>query len=125
MNKSDRRVAHTEHILFECWVSDSNAPDIHLFRAPTVLDGRGTHKRLPHKVAWRDLSPDDKIIALKIDSVGSGIEVLSILQFWHVLEVREGEARAMVNNIVGSSGDGEYVYDSLAGLLGLQPSTPE
>ena len=121
--ESDKRIAHTEHILFECWVSDSNAPDVHLFRAPTVLNGSGTHERLPHKVNWKDLCTGDKIIAIQIDSVGSGIEVLSILQLWHVLEVVEGEARVMVNNIVGSGGDGEYVYDRLAGLLGLPPST--
>jgi hypothetical protein len=117
------RPVHTEHVLFECVVSASNAPDVRLFRAPTVHNASGTHKRLPHEVTWDDLRQEDLILALQIEELGNGIRIVSILQFWHVLEAKDGEARVMVNNIVGSAGDGEFVYDRLAGLVGMPPST--
>jgi hypothetical protein len=114
---------HTEHVLTECWVGDANAPDLRLFRAPTVHDSSGTHKRLPHEISWHDLRKDDMIVALQTEEVGPSDRVISVLQFWRVLEVRDGEARVLVNNLVGCGEDGEFVYDRLVGLVGLPPST--
>lgn len=123
--RSNQRGVHTEHVLFECWVSDSNAPDVQLFRAPTTLDGSGTHTRLPHRVAWDDLRANDLVIALQLGDLPGSKQVVDVLQIWHVLEVSNREARVMVNNIVGSAADGEFVYDRLAGLVGVPPSTPD
>lgn len=53
--KSKDIPVHTEHLLFECTVSDLNAGDLRLFRAPTVHDGSGTYKRLPHEITLNDL----------------------------------------------------------------------
>ena len=113
---------HTEHLLFECTVSDLNAGDLRLFRAPTVHDGSGTYKRLPHEITLNDLRADDMVVALHINERGNEKTTISNLQFWRVLEAQHGEARILVNNLVGSSGDGEYVYDRLAGMVGLPPS---
>lgn len=118
---------HTEHILWECWVGPHNAEETKLFRAPTVLDGSGTHRRLPHRVSWGELTVGDLVIALLSDTVPSGPKVMFILQFWRVIEVEEGgdSVRVVVNNIVGSAADGEFVYDRIAGLVGAPPSTRE
>jgi hypothetical protein len=110
-------------VLFECWVSGANAPNVRLFRAPTVLDGSGTHKRLPHEVTWEDLRRKDVVVALQEEVLSSGKCVIAVLQLWDVLEARNGEARVLVNNLVGSAADGEFVYDRLAGLVGRPPST--
>ena len=121
------QVCHTEHILWDCWVGPDNTEGTKLFRAPTVLDGSGTHKRLPHRVQWGDLKVGDLVIALLTDTVASGPDVLFVLQFWRVLEVEEGgdSVRVAINNIVGSAADGEYVYDRIAGLVGAPPSVRE
>lgn len=121
----NQRFVHTEHVLFECCVSDSNLPEIQLFRAPTTLDGSGRHTRLPHRVVWDELRPDDLILALQMCDLPAGAQVIDVLQIWHVLKVSNGEARVMVNNIVGSAANGEFVYDRLAGLVGVPPSTPD
>lgn len=119
------RPVHTEHMLFECWVDGNTASATRLFRAPTVLDGSGTHKRLPHEVGWDDPREGDLVVAVQIEEVGPTATVIAVLQFWHVLEARDGEARVLVNNLVGSAGDAESVYDRLAGLVGMPPSTRE
>jgi hypothetical protein len=82
---------------------------------------------LPHRVEWSDLKVGDLVIALLIDTVASGPEVIFVFQFWRVLEVEEGgdSVRVDINNIVGSAADGEYVYDRIAGLVGAPPSTRE
>lgn len=41
--------------------------DVILFRAPVVLDGSGTYKRLPHQIRWEHVQPGDAIIAISID----------------------------------------------------------
>jgi hypothetical protein len=118
-----RRGVHTEHILFECSVGPDNADGVQLFRAPTVLDGSGTHQRLPHSITWEDMRSGDRIVAIRFVDLGNGVRVIDILQFWHVLEKGEGgdTFRVEINNIVGGGGDGEFVYDRIAGLLGLPP----
>src|SRR5690349_19184492 len=119
-----KKAVHTEHILFECVVSAANASDVQLFRAPTVHDGSGTHLRLPHQISWRDLKKDDIVVALLTEGLDDSTRVITTLQFWHVLDANDGEATVLVNNIVGSAGDGAFVYDRLAGLVGRPPSSP-
>ena len=112
-------------MLFECVVSGANAPDVRLFRAPTVYDGSGTHLRLPHGVRWEDLKKDDIVIALTTEELDDSTRIITALQFWHVLEAKDGEATVLVNNIVGSAADGASVYDRLAGLVGRPSSSPD
>jgi hypothetical protein len=124
---AEERACHTEHMLWKCWVGPHNTEGTKLFRAPAVLDGSGTHRRLPHQVGWGDLKVGDLVIALLIDTAGSGPEVIFVLQFWRVLEVEEerDSVRVEINNIVGSAADGEFVYDRIAGLVGAPPSVRE
>ena len=117
------RVSHTEHEIWDCWVGPANAPDVRLFRSPTVLDGSGTYERLPHEIRWTDAKKGDVILALLIDERDDIPTTVDVLQFWHVLEVDDDTLHVEVNNIVGSAADGEYVYDRFAGLLGLPPGT--
>lgn len=122
------KVTVTEHKLYECWVSpSSNATDVRLFRAPIINDGSGDYRRLPHEITWNDLSVGDVVLAIQIGEIPSkGTNVIDVLQFWHVLERRaDDEFRIRVNNLVGMAGDGEYVYDRMAGLLGLPPCSPD
>lgn len=117
------RPVHTEHVLFECAVSEINVDSsVMLFRAPTVHDGSGTHKRLPHRIRLDEVQEGDSLIVIDIDRVGEA-EIITELQFWDVRTKNpDGSLVVHVNNIVGSSGDGEYVYDRIAGLLGKAPS---
>jgi hypothetical protein len=118
-----KKTAHTEHMLFECVVSGASAPDVRLFRPPTVHDGNSTQAGHLNEVSWKDLNKDDIVVALVIEGIDESTRVISILQIWHVLEISNGEARVLVNHFVGSGANLEFVYDRLAGLVGLLPST--
>lgn len=121
--KRRARACHTEHEIWECWVGPTNASEVRLFRSPTVLDGSGTHYRLPHEITWTDAQKGDLILAILIDERGSIPSSVFVLQFWHVLEIEDDSLLVEVNNLVGSAADGEYIYDRFAGLLGLPPGT--
>ena len=84
-----RRVCHTEHDIWDCWVGPDNARYVRLFGAPTVLDGSGTYKRLPHEVKWTDVRKGDVVLALMLDEEDGDTTTIDVLQFWHVLEVDE------------------------------------
>ena len=114
-------VAHTEHVLRFANVGPNNAPDIRLYRAPTVMDGSGTHLRLPHRVQWDDLRAGDIVIALQIGDMNGNSEAVDILEFWRVISAGSGEAEVMVNHLVGFT-NGEVAYDSLAGMVGADPA---
>ena len=120
---SDDRIITTEHSLVECAVGPDNCgSDILLFRAPVILDGSGSYKRLPHQVDWSHLQEGDAVIAITFHDGPSSQKVLDVLQFWNVLR-RDGQDTLIVsvNNVVGMAGDGQYVYDRIAALAGLPP----
>jgi hypothetical protein len=118
---SDDRIITTEHRLVECQVGPSNCgDDLLLFRAPVVRDGSGTYKRLPHQVSWEHIQEGDAIIAISLHRGPSGQEVIDILQFWNILRREDEETFSVaINNVVGMAGDGEYVYNRIASLVGL------
>jgi hypothetical protein len=122
----DDRTIKAEHKLVRCTVGPDNCGDtIILFRAPVVRDGSGTYKRMPHQIQWQHLQEDDSVIAVDFHDGPSGQKVLHILQFWHVIRREEDDMFTVdVNNIVGMSADGDYVFKQIGALLGLpQDST--
>jgi hypothetical protein len=78
---------------------------------------------MPHEIAWADVREGDIVLAVAIDESERFPATISCLQFWHVLEVEEDLLHIEVNSLVGSSADGENIYDRFAGLLGLPPGT--
>lgn len=122
---TDKRTFSVEHTFTTCWVGPLNCGnDILLFRAPVVRDGSGTYKRLPHQVEWKHLQKDDVVIAMELGDGPSGQKVLDVLQFWRVLRKEgEDECEVEVNNVVGMSGDGDYVYNQMAALVDLDPES--
>src|SRR5689334_10684980 len=124
---SKKTAVHTEYMLHECVMcptDDEETP--RLFRAPTVHDGSGTHKRLPHEIRWDEAQVGDVLLALLTDEMeredGGTMEVMFTLQVWRVLKVNGEELTVLVKNLVGMAADGEFVYDRLAGLVGAPPS---
>ena len=117
------RAITVEHTLYKCVVGPNNcANGIILFRAPVVLDGSGTYKRLPHQVQWQHLQEGDAVIAIDIGEGPSGQKVLDVMQFWRVLRKEDDESfEVEVNNIVGMAGFGDYVYNQIARLVDLPP----
>lgn len=120
--RSERRTITVEHELAECTVGPMNVPDdVMLFRAPVVLDGSGTHKRLPQQVRWEHIQEGDAIFAIAIDSSFDS-PIIDTLQFWHVVRKEDEECfTVMVNNIVGMGAFGNHIYASMAKLVGLPP----
>lgn len=109
--------------VWRCGVGPLNAPDVRLFRSPTVLDGSGTYRRLPHEITWTDAKKGDVILALLLDERGNGPATVKLLQFWHVIEVDDDTLDVEFNNLVGAGADGEEIYDRFVGMLGLPPGT--
>lgn len=111
----------TEHTLYQCTLCE--LPEgVRLFRVPIVMDGSGDSRRLPHEIAWEDISVGDLLIAVSIQ-VAAVHSLIDILQVWHVLRRESDGFVIRMNNFVGMAGDGEYVYDRIAGLVGLPPFT--
>ncbi len=118
-----RRIT-TEHELIKCAVGPNNCGrDILLFRAPVVRDGSGSYKRLPHQIQWEHIQVGDAIIALSLSKGPSAQEIIDILQFWNVVGQEDEETYWVeVNNVAGMAGDGEYIYNRIAALVGLPPN---
>ena len=122
---TEERTIDVEHTLRKVWVSPDRLPsDIILFRAPVILDGSGSYKRLPHQIQWSNLQEGDAVIAMVLGDGPSGQAILDLLQFWTVLSINDDVFEIEVNNIVGMAGDGVYVYNQIAALVGLPPETP-
>ena len=121
---SDPRIITPEHELIRCAVGPNNVgPDVLLFRAPVIRDGSGSYKRLPHQIQWEHVQVDDAIIAVSLRDGPSGQKIMDILQFWSVVDQEDEETFWVeVNNVVGMAGDGEYVYNRIASLVGLPPN---
>ena len=125
-NYSDhnRKTIAPEHELIKCAVGPNNVgADVLLFRAPVIRDGSGSYKRLPHQIQWEHVQIGDAIIALATHCGPAGQKIIDLLQFWNVVD-QEDEVTFWVeiNNIVGMAGDGEYVYNRIASMVGLPPT---
>ena len=95
------------------------------FSAPPVLrDGSGSYKRLPHQVQWEHLQVGDLLVAVRIGDGPSGQSVLDILQFWAVLRIEGDSFEVEINNVVGMSGGGDYVYRKMAELVDFADEEP-
>jgi hypothetical protein len=118
--RSKRNTVTVEHELVECTVGPMNVgEDVMLFRAPVVLDGSGTHKRLPQQVQWEHIQEGDAIFAIAIDASFDS-PIIDTLQFWRVIRKDDEESfTVQVNNIVGMGANGQQVYEQMAILVGL------
>lgn len=122
---TDQRKINVQHTFRKVHVSPDRLPeDIILFRAPVILDGSGSYKRLPHQVQWANLQEGDAVIAMVLGDGPSGQAILDLFQFWNVLSIDDDVFEIEVNNIAGMAGDGVYVYNQIAALVGLPPETP-
>ena len=121
----DIRCCHTEHVIWRLGVGPINASEVRIFRAPTALNtGRPCEQSL-REINWTDAKKGDLILALCLDPQDSAPAAVHVLQFWRVLDADDDVLEVEANILVGAGADGEYIYDRIAGLLGLPLGTQE
>ena len=118
---NQKKEIETRHSLYSAGlVSDHIGDDMVIFRAPTILDGSGYHKRLPEEVKFEHIQVGDSLIIVSIYARPSGMRTLELLRFVDVVGVSEygDEYEVFINDIVPPGSTGKQVFDRMADMLG-------
>src|SRR5262245_35386919 len=107
----EEREIETQSKLYRAKVGPSNAPDLLLFRAPTILDASGYHKRLPHQIDWQHVQMGDLLIAIEMDQRGGALTIHS-LRIMDVVDQLDKETfDVWFTDIVITGASGATVYN--------------
>jgi hypothetical protein len=125
-SKDDKKMSdetkdiETRHSLYSAVFVDDHVRDgMILFRAPTVLDNSGTHKRLPEEIAFEHIQEGDSLIVMQINERSSGLRTLDSLRFIDVVRKEGSDAfEVLINDIVPPGSSGKIVFDRMADMLG-------